>query len=83
MFWNPDPEDKHIPILSLGNKFDQDLRQQTGKQGVPKTSRNGLDVVKVGHRSESCMGMMADSYDSERLRGGGEHDGIMADGHDG
>ena len=32
MFWNP--EDKQIPKLSLGNKFDKDMRQQTGKQGV-------------------------------------------------
>ena len=32
MFWNP--EDEQIPRLSLGHKFDQDLRQQTGKQGV-------------------------------------------------
>ena len=31
--------------------------------------------------SEGHMGMMATSYDSERLRGG--HGGIMADGHNG
>ena len=36
-----------------------------------KTSRNGLKVAKAGHNSEGHMGMMADSYDSERLRGGG------------
>ena len=35
------------------------------------TSRNGLKVAKAGHKSECLMGMMADSYDSERLRGGG------------
>ena len=35
------------------------------------TSRNGLNVVKAGNKSEGCMGRMADSYDSERLRGGG------------
>ena len=34
------------------------------------TSRNGLKVAKAGHKSEGLMGMMADSYDSERLRGG-------------
>ena len=31
VFWNP--EDKQISKLSLGNKYDQDLRQQTEKQG--------------------------------------------------
>ena len=33
-------------------------------------SRNGLKVAKAGHKSEGRMGMIADSYDSERLRGG-------------
>ena len=28
-----------------------------------KTSRNGLKVAKADHKSEGCMGMMADSYD--------------------
>ena len=37
-----------------------------------ETSRNGLKVAKAGHKSEGCMGMMAD-----------RHDGIMADRHDG
>ena len=36
-----------------------------------ETSQNGLEVAKAGHRSEGRMGMMADSCDSERLRGGG------------
>ena len=35
-----------------------------------KTSRNGLEVAKAWPKSEGRMGMMADSYDSERLRGG-------------
>ena len=38
--------------------------------GCQGTSRNGLKVAKAGHKSEGRMGMMADSYDSERLRGG-------------
>ena len=39
--------------------------------GCQGTSRNGLKVAKAGHKSEGRMGMMADSCDSERLRGGG------------
>ena len=51
-------------------------------------SRNGLKVAKAGHKSEGRMAMMADSYDSERLRGGGGmvaewYDGMMADWHNG
>ena len=32
-----------------------------------ETSQNGLKVAKAGHKSEGCMGMMAD-----------RHDGMMA-----
>ena len=38
---------------------------------LPKTSRNGLKVAKAGHKSEDHMGIMANSYVAERLRGGG------------
>ena len=37
---------------------------------VNQTSRNGLKVVKAGHKSEGRTGMMAD-----------RHDGMMADRH--
>ena len=30
-----------------------------------KTSRNGLKVVKAGHKSEGRMGMMADRIDGQ------------------
>ena len=43
-----------------------------GKVSFNKTSRNGLKVAKAGHKSEGRMGLMADSYDSER---GGGHGG--------
>ena len=53
-----------------------------GKVSFNKTSRNGLKVAKAGHKSEGHMGLMADSYDSER---GGVWwlSGIMADWHNG
>ena len=28
-----------------------------------ETSQNGLKVAKAGHKSEGCMGMMADRHD--------------------
>ena len=37
-----------------------------GKVSFNKTSRNGFKVAKAGHKSEGRMGLMADSYDSER-----------------
>jgi len=30
-----------------------------------KTSRNGLEVAKAGHKSEGRMGMMADRHDGQ------------------
>ena len=47
------------------------------RQNGLQTSQNGLKVAKAGHKSEGHMGMMANSYDSERLRGGG----MMAEWH--
>ena len=32
VFWNP--SDKEISKLSLGNQFDQDLKEKKGEQGV-------------------------------------------------
>ena len=45
------------------------------------TSRNDLKVAKAGHKSEGHMGMMANSYDSER--GVWWLSGIMDDWHNG
>ena len=41
-----------------------------------QTSQNGLKVAKAGHKSEGCMGMIANSYDSEK-------GGMVTDWHNG
>ena len=47
VFWNP--EDEQIPKLSLGNNFDPDLRQQTGKQGVHFLMTSTVSIFQVSY----------------------------------
>ena len=45
----------------------------SGTSKVPLNKQaNGLEVAKAGHKSEGCIGMIADRHDSERLRGFGD-----------
>ena len=32
---------------------------------IKKTSQNGLKVAKAGHKSDGCMGMIADRHDGQ------------------